>query len=98
MNLVWWIVYRVYRFASWIRYAGKRRLTFPGFMVLGTLMVTAIMGPDTENTVAYQAFTLALCLLAVAVVFSWFFRARFSASRLLPRFGTVGSPLTYTVV
>jgi len=49
------------------------------------------MGVDTDNTVTYQAFTPIFFLLFIAIVFSWFFRARFSATRLLPRFGTVGS-------
>jgi uncharacterized protein (DUF58 family) len=56
------------------------------------------MGIDTENTVAYQAFTPLLFLLVFAMVFSWHFRARFSIRRFLPRFGTAGRPLTYTVL
>ena len=56
------------------------------------------MGPDTDNNVADQAFALLLCLMAVATAFSWTFRASFSALRHLPRFGTAGSPLAYTVV
>src|SRR6266853_2119625 len=39
-----------------------------------------------------------LPLLLVAVSFSWIFRARFAARRLLPAFGTVGRPLSYTLV
>jgi uncharacterized protein (DUF58 family) len=37
-------------------------------------------------------------MLLTAAVFSFFFRARFSATRLLPRFGTVGQPLYYRVM
>src|SRR5829696_7162979 len=98
MSLAWRIAYLFYRMVSWMRYATKRRFTKPGLMVLGALFVATLMGPDTDNSVAYQAFTLLLCLLTVALVFSWFFRFRFSATRLLPRFGTVGCPLTYQVV
>jgi hypothetical protein len=65
--------------------------------VLGLTLVTAMMGPDTENNVAYQAFALSLCLLLLAVLWSPFFRGRFAATRLLPRFGTVGHPLRYQV-
>src|SRR5205823_2879749 len=57
----------------------------------------AMMGPDTENNVAYQAFSVLVCFLFVAVAVTWSFRARFMAIRLLPRFATVGSPLTYRV-
>jgi hypothetical protein len=64
-------------------------------MVLVSLFVTAIMSMDTENMVAYQGFSLLLVLLLMAVVFSRFFRMKFSVVRLLPRFGTVGRPFTY---
>jgi uncharacterized protein (DUF58 family) len=55
------------------------------------------MGSDTDSNVAYQAFTFLLLLLVVAFGSSFFFRARFSAARVLPRFGTVGTPLRYTM-
>lgn len=97
MTLLWRLVYRVYCATSSVRYWGRRRFTAAGLGILGSAIVAALLGPDTENNVAYQAFTLLVCLLLVAFVFSWFFRARFSATRLLPRFGTVGIPLNYAV-
>jgi uncharacterized protein (DUF58 family) len=57
-----------------------------------------MMGSDTENTVVYQALPILLCLLIIAAAGSWFFKARFSATRLLPRFGTVGRPFYYRVM
>ena len=39
-----------------------------------------------------------LFLLVVAVCWSRLFKARFAATRLLPRFGTAGCPLDYRVV
>ena len=98
MNILWRLVYWTYRLVSRIRYSGIRRFTRPGWMVACGMIVAALMGPDTENNVAYQGFTLLFFLLAVAVVFSWFFRVRFSAVRQLPRFGSVGCPMAYTVV
>jgi hypothetical protein len=68
------------------------RINGPGWAVLA-----GILGPDTDNNVAYQGFTFLLLLLILAFCSSFFFRARFSAIRGLPRFGTVGAPLTYTV-
>lgn len=68
-------------------------------MVLLTgLFVTATMGVDMESTVAYQAFSVLLFLLLVSFCFGWLFRARFSATRKLPRFGTVGKPFNYPVM
>jgi len=97
MTFVWFLLYRLYCAISSVRYWSGRRFTPAGFGVMSAAVVAALLGPDTENNVAYQAFTLLACLLLVAFVFSWFFRARFSATRLLPRFGTVGVPLNYSV-
>ncbi len=98
MNLLARAAYRVYRLFFGGRYWCQQRFTPAGLGVLCALVATGMMGPDTENNVAYQAFTLLLCLLLVAAAFSWWFRAAYSASRLLPRFGTAGCPLVYTVV
>jgi uncharacterized protein (DUF58 family) len=97
VSLILRILYRFYRLFSWLRYVIQRRFTHAGLTVLVALMATALMGLDTENTVAYQAFTLLLFLLVIAISFSWFFRAPFAATRRLPRFGTVGHPLNYLV-
>jgi peptidoglycan/LPS O-acetylase OafA/YrhL len=98
MKLVWRILYRFYRMGSGARYWVSRRFTAAGLTVLGGLMVSSLMGPDTENNVAYQGFTFLLCLLLAAMLLSAFYRGRFSASRLAPRFGTVGCPLSYRVL
>jgi tellurite resistance protein TehA-like permease len=93
MTFLWFLIYRLYCATSSVRYWGRRRFTAAGLGILGAATVAALVGTDTENNVAYQAFTLLACLLLVAFVFSWFFRAHFAATRLLPRFGTVGAPL-----
>lgn len=87
--------YRVsWRLGYWVR----RKFTVPGLAMLGAMMLAGLMGIDTENTVAYQAFTLLFFLLASALVFSGMFRARFTASRRLPRFGTAGEKFEYRIV
>ncbi len=91
--LYWW-----YRITSGTRYRVGRRLTRAGWMALIALMASFMMGTDTDNTVIYQALPILIFMLATAVVFSFFFRARFAATRLLPRFGTVGQPLYYRVM
>ncbi len=55
-------------------------------------------GTDIENNVIYQNFAVLSVLLFFALAYSCFFRARFSVTRILPRFGTAGQPLQYTVV
>ena len=98
MNVLWHILFRVYRILSWLRYRTTRRFTRAGLVMLVALFVSAAMGVDMDSTVAYQAFALILSLLAASACFGWLFRARFSAVRQLPRFGTVGKPFEYTVV
>ena len=91
------ILYRLYRLASGTRYRGRRRLTRTGLALLGAAVVAGLMSLDVTGSLAYQAFLLLSCLLVVSFACAGFFRARFTAERLLPRFGTVGSPLSYRV-
>ena len=91
------ILYLLYRLISGTRHRLRRRLTRPGMVVAGGLFVVMLTGLDPEISAAYQAFTLLLCMLLVSFAFLWSFRARFSAVRELPHFGTVGSPLRYRV-
>ena len=98
MNAPWRIIFGVYRIFSWMRYRVARRFTRAGLVMVVALVVSATMGADMDSTVAYQAFTLSLALLLVSAGFGWFFRVRISATRILPRFGTVSEPFDYMVV
>jgi len=98
VNLLLRILYRVYRLYSGLRYWSQRRFTRPGLAVLGALMAVSLAGVDPDLSASYQAFTLLLCVMLVAVCFARFFPARFSATRLLPAFGTAGVPFRYRVV
>jgi len=89
------ILYRFYRVGSGFRYRVQRRFTNAGLLVLGCVLTAAVMGPDTDNNIAYQAFAILFSLLLAGMAFSAWFRARFFVNRLLPRFGTVGAPLSY---
>jgi uncharacterized protein (DUF58 family) len=92
------LLYWLYRIASGARYRAQRRLTRAGWMVVLGIIGAMLMGSDTENTVIYQALPILIFMLFTAAVFSLFFRARFSATRLLPRFGSVGRPFYYRVM
>src|SRR5688572_2419388 len=91
------LFYLFYRLFSGARHRALRRVTAPGRALVVATMVAAMLGIDPDNTVGYQGFTLLFALLVVATVFSSYFRLRFSAMRLLPRFGTVGQPFNYRV-
>ena len=76
MTLAFKFLYRIYRTLSGVRYWGYRRFTRAGLTVLGGLFLAGILGPDTDNNVAYQGFTFLLLLLLLA---SWpFVQASFS--------------------
>ncbi|HID29063.1 MAG TPA: DUF58 domain-containing protein [Desulfobacterales bacterium] len=92
------LLYCSFRFFHAIKRWITRRFTAAGLLVLGGLAASAVVGLDTKQTMAYQAFTFLLSLLIVSVALGMIFRARFMARRKLPRFGTVGQPLAYRVV
>jgi len=84
------------RVSGWWYWA-RRRFTVPGGCVAAGVIIAAGVGSDVENNVIYQAFAFLLALLLVAFANSLFFRARFAATRQLPRVGSVGQPLHYRV-
>jgi uncharacterized protein (DUF58 family) len=98
MTLLLRVLYRLYRLASGRWYWARRRFTHAGVALLGALLLTAFLAPDTDHNLTYQALPLLFVLLVVAACWSWRFKAPFSASRSLPRFGTVGCPLGYLVM
>jgi hypothetical protein len=97
MRLLLRIVYWVYRLAVSAQRRAYRRFTPFGLGALAGLAVSAVVGVEMEQTVVYQVFTLLVGLIVVALGTSLFFRGRFSAWRTLPRFGTAGLPLAYSV-
>jgi hypothetical protein len=86
----------------WLNHTARkwltRRLTRTGLGVLIGLIGCAIVGMDTNQSLSYQVCTLLVALLTVAITATLFSRYRFSATRILPRFGTIGTPLKYRIV
>ena len=83
-----------YSFQQWI----DRRFTALGKAIIVCLLVTAIIGIDTKLTMTYQVFALLLTILSIAIFLSLSFKARFKATRILPKFGTVGVKLQYSII
>jgi uncharacterized protein (DUF58 family) len=90
-------IYWIYRATGGLWYWSRRRFTRAGLCVAGGCIVAGAVGLDVENTVTYQSFALLLALLISAFACGFFFRAKFSATRSLPRFGTAGQSLFYVV-
>ena len=97
MNRIYQTVYWNYRILSGLWYWMHRRFTRPGLCLVGGLIVAGAAGMDIENSVTYQAFSLLSGFLLLACACSFFFRAKFSATRQLPRVGTAGLTLHYHV-
>src|SRR3954465_6037520 len=91
------LVYRVYRLVSSLQHSMRRRLTPGGWIVFVGLILTGGMATDTEQSLGYQVFALLLCLSVAAMAVAPFFRVRFLAERFLPKFGSAGRPLRYSV-
>ncbi|MGF1603533.1 MAG: DUF58 domain-containing protein [Thermosynechococcaceae cyanobacterium] len=92
------IFYRLLQFNFGVRQWLTRRFTPTGLGVLVCLAISAVVGMDTNQSLAYQVFTFLVALLAIATLTRRFSRFRCSAARSLPRFGTVGVPLPYRVI
>jgi uncharacterized protein (DUF58 family) len=96
-------LYRSYRRFYGMAYRLNRRFTPAGRFALAGLITAAAVGLDTNQTTAYQAFTFLAALFCGS--FLWvairsFQRRgnRFTVRRHLPRFGTVGSAVSYAIV
>lgn len=90
-------VYWSYYSTSGLWHWARRRFTYPGLCVLVGIVGAGATGFDIENTVNYQAFALLMGILALGIIGSWYFRAKFKVVRRLPRVGTAGQPMHYSV-
>ena len=89
--------YRLFCFSHTVKEWLTRRFTSSGLAVFVCMVVSAIVGIDTKQTMAYQIFTFLVSILLLAMVYSLRFSLRFRASRSLPRFASVGVKLRYTI-
>ncbi|VEP18820.1 conserved hypothetical protein [Hyella patelloides LEGE 07179] len=89
--------YRLFHSSYTVTQWFKRRFTTLGIGLLICLVISAMIGIDTKQTMAYQIFAFLLSMLGIAMVWSLRFRDRFTVSRTLPKFGTVGISLQYPI-
>lgn len=87
--------WRNYRISSALKHSFTRRFTPAGLLVLALFFGSLATGIDTNLAMAYQIATLTGCALAVSVAWSFAKRPALKAERVLPRFGTAGSPVRY---
>lgn len=89
--------YRSLRLISSLQWRLNRRFTPVGQWLLGGLLAAAVLGVDTNQTVAYQAFTFVLAAVVVAAVVSRARRQQLSIERVLPRFASAGERFVYRI-
>jgi uncharacterized protein (DUF58 family) len=89
--------YRLFRLVFALHHHLPRRLTKAGLLALGGMIMAGAVGSDIDQSVAFQAFALVFCLLAVALLWIPSFRGEFVAHRHLPRLASVGQAFRYRV-
>jgi uncharacterized protein (DUF58 family) len=94
---MWRWSYRIFGAVSGLWYWTTRRFTGAGFLALGTLVTAGALGVDTNQTLAYQIFTLAFSLIAAAMLAALLLRPKFQVTRILPRVITAGQAFDYRV-
>ncbi len=87
--------YRGLRLLTAFQYRLRRRFTPVGRILLGGLLAAAILGIDTRQNLAHQAFGLLTVLLALAWLASIRVPGPFRVQRHLPRYATVDEPCHY---
>lgn len=97
MRLIFRLLYPLYRLHTSARFWVSRRFTSLGVSLITAFLIVVPLAVDTENNVAYQAAFLLLSLLLVAFLFGWFVRTRLDVERVLPRYASIGVPMTYPV-
>lgn len=91
------LLFRAFRWTWVVQQWLSRRFTWPGYLALGGVLAASVVGLDTNRTLAYQVFAFLMVLLAAALLAGATFSGSFTVKRSLPRFGTAGEPLAYTV-
>ena len=89
--------YRLYLWASAFNHHLPRRLTKAGLLAAAVMVLAGAIGSDIDQSVAFQAFALLLCLLLVSIGWIPFFRGRFTLRRELPRLASVDQPFRYRI-
>jgi len=95
---MWRFSYRIFSAVSGIWFCMTRRFTGAGFLALGTLVIAAALGIDTNQTLAYQIFTFLCALLAAAMLGALLLHPKFQVARILPRMITAGVAFDYRVL
>ncbi len=87
--------YLCYRFVFVLKRWCQQHMTAAGQLVLVSICVSALFGIDTKVNLAYQIFCFLVALFFIAFATSTLLPSRFTVTRRLSHFASVGSPFTY---
>lgn len=90
--------YRSYRLSTAVKFFIFRRILPAGWMALIAAVIVSTMLMGSPISPLYQAFALVVCLTSVALLWAFSRRARLSATREVPAFGSVDQPFRYQVM
>ncbi|MBF0118176.1 MAG: DUF58 domain-containing protein [Desulfobacterales bacterium] len=82
-----------YIFKIWRR----RKFTKAGLFLSYLIIASAILGLDTRQSLTYQLFTLLSSFMILSIIYSRKFKGDFDIKRYIPKFGTAGEPLAYSI-
>ena len=91
------LTYQILRFNHALKQWVLTQFTLSGLGILCAAFMCGLISVDIKRSVSYQIFALALGLIAAAALMLPFARRRVEMTRVLPRFGTVGVPMTYQI-
>jgi len=69
-----------------------------GNFLFYALILTACLGLDTFRSMVYQLFSLLFSVFAVSAILSFKSPKGLFAQRILPEYGTAGTPVSYTIL
>lgn len=90
-------VFQFYRRGTALNHWLRRRIRPPGICLLIVIVIAAGAAAGNAEPPVFQTFSLACALVAVAIGWLPFRRAKLEAVRELPAHATAGQPLTYHI-
>ncbi len=91
------VLHKMYFQGAGVRNFVVRRLRPAGIALGLVFILAACLGVGNNNTPVYQLFSLSLGMILIGIPWAMSRRASVQAVRDLPRFGTAGEPLRYSV-
>jgi uncharacterized protein (DUF58 family) len=90
-------LHRAYFHGAGVQYFIERRLRPAGIALLLVFVLGAFLAVGNQKAPVFQLFSLSLGMIVIGILWAMTRRANVTARRDLPRFGTAGQPLRYTV-